>query len=469
MGDAGNQVKSQTSGTMGANGVSRQKPNNMNGPLYMQSARASNVVLVRRSRRKEDSGLKQFGQWMIENQIGLAFNLIALLFLAHHFIPKAEPFTTKFFTLAYYNAETGKYGHGVDDGYLLAFFVLFFTGVRASTMEYGLAPFAKSLGIRKTKPLTRFSEQGWMVVYYTVSWVLGLYIYFKSDYFFDLRGIWTHWPSREVDGLMKFYILAQSGIWVQQIVVLNIEERRKDHWQMLAHHFITCGLLFSCYTYGHTPVGHVILVVMDVTDIFLSLAKCLKYAGFTTICDVTFGVFMLSWVVFRHIFYNLVCWSIYKYTPEIMPTGCFKGANNSLEGPLPTPSGYRYLLEPFFDSEGLVCYNETVKWAFLTPLLILQGLTIAWFVLVIRVAVKVLSGANAEEVRSDDEGDEEEEEYIYEEPLETEVGVDEIDLKSWERRTGVKRGSSATSGVSLPGHSDRKELLGRIGCEKQVE
>ena len=70
MGDAGSQVKSQTSSTMGANGVSRQKPNNMNGPLYMQAARASNVVLVRRSRRKEDSGLKQFGQWMIENQIG---------------------------------------------------------------------------------------------------------------------------------------------------------------------------------------------------------------------------------------------------------------------------------------------------------------------------------------------------------------------------------------------------------------
>lgn len=178
---------------------------------------------------------------------------------------------------------------------------------------------------------------------------------------------------------------------------------------------------------------------------------------------------MLSWVVFRHIFYNLVCWSIYKYTPEIMPTGCFKGSKSTLEGPLPTPSGYRYLLEPFFDSEGLVCYNETVKWAFLTPLLVLQGLTIAWFVLVIRVAVKVLSGANAEEVRSDDEGDEEEEEYIYEEPLETEVGVEDIDLKSWERRTGVKRQASATSGVSLPGHSDRKELLGRIGCEKQVE
>lgn len=179
---------------------------------------------------------------------------------------------------------------------------------------------------------------------------------------------------------------------------------------------------------------------------------------------------MVSWVVFRHIFYPLACWSVYHHTPDIMTTGCFKGPAGNIQGPFPVPEGRRYLVEPFFDSEGLVCYNESIKWGFLVPLLALQVLTIAWFVLVIRVALKVLRGGNAEEVRSDDEGDDvEEDEYIYEEaPLEAEVGVEDLDLKNWERRTGAKRHSS-TSGVSLPGHSDRKELLGRIGCEKQVE
>ena len=51
---------------------------------------------------------------------------------------------------------------------------------------------------------------------------------------------------------------------------------------------------------------------------------------------------------------------------------------------------------------------------------------------------------------------------------EEEVGAESLDLKNWERRTGIKRQASS-SGVRLPGHSDRKELLGRIGCEKQVE
>lgn len=155
-----------------------------------------------------------------------------------------------------------------------------------------------------------------------------------------------------------------------------------------------------------------------------------------------------------------------------MPTGCFKGSNSNLIGPVDPPAGWTYLLEPFFDSKGHVCYNETVKWAFLTPLILLQFITIFWFSLIVRVAIKVIRGNNADDSRSDEEGgeDEDEDEFIYEEaePLKEEVGVEGLDLKSWERRHGLKiQGNS--SGVSLPGHSDRKELLGRIGCEKQVE
>lgn len=185
-----------------------------------------------------------------------------------------------------------------------------------------------------------------------------------------------------------------------------------------------------------------------------------------------FGIFMVSWLLARHVMYVMVCWSVYAHTPEIMPTGCFRGPNGNLVGPEGSPPGLMYLIEPFLSSTGRVCYNGTVKWAFLGPLLALQGITIYWFTMIVRVAVKVLRGDGAEDSRSDDEGgeDEEEDEYVYEEaePLEEEVDADEIDLRSWERRSGVKRQASS-SGVSLPGHSDRKELLGRIGCEKQVD
>ena len=51
---------------------------------------------------------------------------------------------------------------------------MLFTGLRAWTMEYVLAPLAKSTGISKRKDLTRFSEQAWLLVYYCFFWPLGV-------------------------------------------------------------------------------------------------------------------------------------------------------------------------------------------------------------------------------------------------------------------------------------------------------
>lgn len=214
----------------------------MNGPLYMQTS-GSNVVLVRRLKRKDDGTWRHLARWFVENQIGrfplifcsrssqaavalwkegntlqlrryvstmeiqmrrlpnppspltfflahtaaanadlaliasrlgLSFNLLALLFLAHGFIPKARAHTRKFFHLAYYNQETEQYGIGFDDAYFITFCIVLFTGLRAGTMEYVLAPFARLQGVAKRKILTRFSEQAWLLIYYSVFWTLGM-------------------------------------------------------------------------------------------------------------------------------------------------------------------------------------------------------------------------------------------------------------------------------------------------------
>lgn len=57
---------------------------------------------------------------------------------------------------------------------MIIFCIVLFTGLRAFTMEYLLAPFAKWRGISKRKDLTRFSEQAWLLTYYAVFWPLGM-------------------------------------------------------------------------------------------------------------------------------------------------------------------------------------------------------------------------------------------------------------------------------------------------------
>ncbi|KAF9766808.1 hypothetical protein IL306_000731 [Fusarium sp. DS 682] len=179
---------------------------NMNGPLYMQTA-GNKTVLVRRLKRKEESTWKHLSRWFVENQIGLSFNLLALIFLAQSFIPKAREHTHKFFHLSYYNSQSGQYRIGYDDAYFITFCIILFTGLRAATMEYVLAPIGRLQGISNRKNLTRFSEQAWLMVYYTVFWPWGVYIYCTSPHYMSMDNLWTYWPNRELDGLMKAYLL----------------------------------------------------------------------------------------------------------------------------------------------------------------------------------------------------------------------------------------------------------------------
>ncbi|KAK5989689.1 Sphingosine N-acyltransferase-like protein FUM18 [Cladobotryum mycophilum] len=436
---------------------------------WTPTAEKTGITVVRRVRRKSDTSAKNSARWLLENQTGISLTLFGILSLCHGFVPQAQPYTTKFFTLSYHNPQTGKYAIGYDDFYLIAFSVVLFTGLRSACMHYALEPLARLLGLSKQKEVTRFAEQSYMLMYYSCFWPMGMYIYYNSPYFMHLQELWTNWPARELDGLMKAYYLMQWSFWIQQVVVLNIEERRKDHWQMLAHHVVTIALVACSYTYHHTRVGNLILVIMDVVDLIFPMAKLTKYLGYQKVCDALFGLFVVTWLATRHIFYMMVIWSVYSDAPKTMPYACFTGTATDLQGPLPIPEGWTWAFDPFRDPQGKVCFNQPILHTFIGYLLSLQVMMVLWSFYIVKVVVRVLNGHTVDDVRSDDEG-EAEEEVEYEEALviEQEVGVEDIDFQAWERRTGLKR-TALSSAVTLPGHSDRKELLNRIGCEKQID
>ncbi|RDH28089.1 longevity-assurance protein [Aspergillus welwitschiae] len=362
--------------------------------------------LPKRSKLTENIFIKRVAHWLLRKQIDISFQLVVFLLLTHLGVPALRPYTSKFFRLSYCNQSTEKYGIGYDDLYFIAFWIILLTGLRASCMKYILAPLSRRWGVSKAKDATRFAEQGWISLYYSMMWTLGMYLYYKSPYFLNMEELWTEWPQREMDGLVKAYYLGQLSFWIQQVLVINIEDRRKDHWQMLTHHFVTISLMATSYVYHQTKVGHLILVLMDVIDLFLPLAKCLKYLGFTTICDILFGLFIVSWLFARHLLFLITCWSIYTDFPRIVPPGCYRGTAKDLQGPFPVPENWGYLIEPFYDPAGTVCMNNTIMYSFLSFLLLLQVLMVIWFAIIARIAIRVLEGRRADDPRSDGEQDE---------------------------------------------------------------
>ncbi|KAH6718484.1 TLC domain-containing protein [Leptodontidium sp. MPI-SDFR-AT-0119] len=443
---------------------------------------AHTMTVRRKAKKNEDGPLEIICGWIFQHQIGLSVNLLMLLSLTHMCFPRARRHARKFFELSYYNADSGAYRAGWNDAWMVFFWIVVFTGLRAAVMEYILTPLAKKGGVKTQRDQTRFAEQAWLWIYATSAWTLGLYIISNSDYMWNFKELWTNWPNREMDGLRKWYTLVQYAFWLQQILVIHLEERRKDHWQMLAHHIVTTALIFTSYGYHQTKVANLILCTMDSVDLVFPLAKCLKYMGFTTVCDVLFGIFMTVWFATRHVIFCMICYSIWADIPATIDYGCYSGRTGSIKGPFPPPDRFGHLFDPFRNPEGVVCFNHKIKWGFLSALLFLQFLTVVWFSMIVKVAIRVLKGGDADDVRSDDEGDDEEElldekivstiEQIDEmelPPYEEEVGVESINLKGRNFNTNrYKKTSSSASGVSLPGHSDRKELLGRIGCDKGV-
>ena len=78
-----------------------------------------------------------------------------------------------------------------------------------------------------------------------------------------------------MDGQLKWYFLIQLAFYLQLLLAINLEERRKDYTQMFSHHVITCALMYVCYAYRYTKIGNVILCIMDVVDILLPVSAML--------------------------------------------------------------------------------------------------------------------------------------------------------------------------------------------------
>ncbi|KAJ9625769.1 Sphingosine N-acyltransferase lag1 [Taxawa tesnikishii (nom. ined.)] len=463
-------------------------PQSRKGDIY-NVATCSNPGTLQRSRkpRKDESLGDLLRTTIVKHQLGLSINLVLLLAFTHLLFPSLRTNTSKFFSLSYLDPQSGLYTQGWDDLRFVAFWIVIFTGLRAGTMDYILIPYAQWAGIHKRKAKIRFAEQAWLLIYYAVFSPLGMYLVYRSDYFFNLPEMWADFPTRTMTGLFKWYYLVQFAFWVQQIVVVNIEEKRKDYSQMFSHHIITCLLMFWSYGYYQTKVGNVILCIMDVVDIVLPVAKMLKYGGYQTACDIAFGVFIVTWFVARHVFYIFVCWSIWAHVANtVMPYGCYDsvtGAKLSSDGGHEIMSN---VLHAYVNNGDQVCFNPQIRFAFLGLLLGLQAITILWFGMICRVAYRVLSGQGADDTRSDDEGEDEAESEdshvdqrdqikdfsqkqpeldVRSKPVEEDVGVEELRF-SKRQSPRRKKNKSRASGISIPGHADRKELLGRIGCDK---
>ena len=119
----------------------------------------------------------------------------------------------------------------------------------------------------------------WRFIILSLSSFLQYIHYNLPTYPFRPTQVWINYPHIPLSAEIKFYYLTQTSFYLHQILVLNAEARRKDHYQMLTHHIITVVLMVTSYCYNFTRVGCIIMVMMDWCDIFFPVSL-----SFTSLC-----------------------------------------------------------------------------------------------------------------------------------------------------------------------------------------
>lgn len=321
------------------------------------------------------------GKPLIDNPLRIMSIILAGYFVSSS---RSSPFASFLFISNKVGVDA--YAKSTYDIAFVSFYILFFTVCREFWIEYVFYPLAEKLDFPQSKR-QRFVEQAYAFLYFSVSSTVGLVVMSREDtWFFNTDAFWN-FPQITMPGLFKVYYLLQLAYWLQQIIVLafKLEKPRKDYNELIIHHVVTVSLVLLSYYFNFTLVGNAVFLTMDISDVWLSASKMLNYHPKTVkLSEFVFAIFVVIWTYFRHYLYGLViipsAWNFLDIAPE-------KGLD--------------------WERELYVC---PLAWKIMLGLMIpLQLVCIFWYVLILRILYKAVTGQQLEDEREKDDGAESEE------------------------------------------------------------
>lgn len=274
------------------------------------------------------------------------------------------------------------YRKGYNDLWFLAYWVICFSFIRLFWTVYILHPVARRFGIQAESKVLRFGEQGYSFVYCASMGCYGLYVMSQLPiWYFNCTPQWTEYPTWKMTPALKTYYLLQFAYWLQQFIVLalGLEKPRRDHKELVAHHFVTLYLVGGSYMTNMTWLGTMVFVTMDWSEAFIAIAKCSNYLRLQNTSTVLFAIFVVVWTYTRHwlnIYFLWSVWTEYDLIPD---------------------STRRWS-----PSEGL-WMPQWVKYQMFLPMTILQVINILWYYKIWRILIRVVSQSVLADDRSDDE------------------------------------------------------------------
>lgn len=227
------------------------------------------------------------------------------------------------------------------------------------------------------KKYIKFIEAFWRALFYSAFTILGycaLFVPEKVEWIVDPAKQFTSWPYDLITPMILFYYHIELGCYFHQL--LWTDSNHSDALEMMVHHIVTILLIVTSFLTNFYRVGSCILIIHDVSDVFLETAKVFNYSSQAPsrrwmkpyIVDPIFAFFAVTFFITRLVIYP-------GYIIRSVLT-----------------DGYKE-----FTCDWGGCY------VYCGLLFVLQFLHIFWFCLIMRMVYKLATGTMQKDERSDDE------------------------------------------------------------------
>ena len=191
-------------------------------------------------------------------------------------------------------------------------------------IAHALIPKTKGLN---AKTLHKFCTAGWKFASYAGLVAMGIWaLWDQQRWFWNTETYASIFHNNRIPWRIRAYYLTEISYYLFSCVSIFFEPQMKDRRQMLFHHAVTLSLMLSSYYDNTIRFGVAMMILHDVADPLMELAKLFNYVKYKRCADVTFLLFMATFIYLRvyifprHIIYAAWRFRILMNLPSIKNT-----------------------------------------------------------------------------------------------------------------------------------------------------
>ncbi len=146
----------------------------------------------------------------------------------------------------------------------------------------------------------KFCTSAWKLVSYSFFVGYGIYaLYDQQDWLWEPVKYPICYANNQMPHLLHLYYIMAMSYYGYSSFSIFFEPKMKDRNEMLLHHGVTLSLLVSSFIGNVTKYGLAILILHDIADPLMEIAKLCFYNKLKILSNIFFVIFASTFIYTR--------------------------------------------------------------------------------------------------------------------------------------------------------------------------